>query len=132
MIIFAKYTAQIEKIKDILKDNKYNVLTLQGDTKDRESIIKEANDSDKCIFIVQSSISAGWEAPDIPVIVFASMSYSIVDYIQSRGRILRANKLKKNLFIHLIIRGGIDEAVYKSILTKQDFNEKIYLNEKRS
>lgn len=129
MVIFAKYTKQIEKIKKCLIEEKYNVLTLQGDTKNRDEIITQANNSKECILIVQSSISAGWEISDIPVMVFASMSYSIVDYTQSQGRILRANKLKKNLYIHLIVKDGIDEAVYKSIMNKQDFIEAMYIKQ---
>jgi len=124
MVIFAKYTLQIEKIKEALIG--YTVITMQGHTKDRESIIKQANESKECIFIVQSSISAGWEIPDIPVMVFASLSYSLVDRIQAIGRILRANSLKKNLYIDIIAKGGIDEAVYKAIESKVDFSEHIY------
>lgn len=126
LIIFAKYTAQVEKIKNALKD--YNVLTLQGHTKDRGQVIKDAEGSKECILIIQSQISAGFELPSFPVMIFASMSYSVVDRIQAEGRILRANALKKNLYITLVIKGGVDEAVYKSILNKQDFNEKIYVD----
>jgi len=124
MVIFAKYTAQIEKIKEALKD--YNVKTLQGSTKNRDEVIKSAEESKNCIMIIQSQISAGFELPSFPVMIFASMSYSVVDRIQAEGRILRANALKKNLYITLVVKGGVDEAVYKSILNKQDFNERIY------
>lgn len=123
MVIFAKYTMQVEKIKEALKD--YKVLTLQGSTKDRAKVIEEAEKSDECILIIQSQISAGYELPSFPVMVFASMSYSVVDRIQSEGRILRANALKKNLYITLI-SGEVDSAVAKSINNKVDFSEYIY------
>lgn len=128
LIIFAKYTAQVEKIKNALKD--YKVFTLQGKTKDRGLLIKEAEASKECVMIIQSQISAGFELPSFPVMVFASMSYAITDYIQAQGRILRANKLKKNLYIHLVVKGSVDEAVYKAIQNKQDFHERIYVQER--
>jgi|15BtaG_2_1085339.scaffolds.fasta_scaffold04457_2 superfamily II DNA or RNA helicase len=128
MVIFTKYTQQIEKIKDALKD--YKVLTLQGSTKDRENVLKDAEASDECIIIIQSQISAGYELPSFPVVVFASMSYSVVDRIQAEGRVLRANALKKNLYITLVTKGGVDEAVNKSINNKVDFSEKIYAQER--
>ena len=128
MVLFAKYTAQIAQIATALRKEGYKVLVLEGATKDRGELLAEANASDACVFIAQAQVSSGWELPDYPVMVFASMSYSVVDRIQAEGRILRANALKKNLYINLVIRGGVDEAVAKCITEKQDFNERIYLN----
>ena len=128
MLVFAKYTAQINAIAEALKGEGYNVRTLTGATEDRDEVIKYANEND-CILVAQCSVSAGWEVPTCPIVIFASMSYSVVDRIQSEGRIHRANHLKKNLFVTLVVKGGIDEAVYKSIQNKQDFNEMIYLKE---
>ena len=99
---------------------------MTGGTKERGELIAEVNKLDSYIFIVSAQISAGWELPECPVMIFASMTYSIVDRIQGEGRILRANALKKNLYITLITKGGVDEAVFKALENKQDFNEKLY------
>lgn len=128
MLVFAKYRAQIAQIASAMEDMGKKVLILTGDTKDRGKLISEANSSPEYVFIAQAQISAGYELPECPVMVFASMSYSVVDRIQGEGRILRANALKKNLYIDLVVRGGVDEAVYDSIRNKKDFNERIYLN----
>ena len=124
VVIFAKYTQQVEKIKKELSD--YKVLTLQGQTKDRAGVLKEAESSEKCVIIIQSQISAGFELPSFNTMVFASMDYSVVNRIQAEGRILRANALKKNLYITITTKGGVDEAVEKSIINKVDFSERIY------
>lgn len=126
MIIYAKYTLQIEKIVKELSKEGYNVLSLTGKTKARDEVIKKAEGDKECILVIQSQISAGYELPSFPVMIFASQSYSVVDRVQAEGRILRANFLKKNLYITLITRGGIDEAVNKSIINKVDFSEHIY------
>lgn len=127
-VIFARYTKQIEKIKDALKDD-YKVLTLTGATKNRQDVLYEANNSDECIIIIQSQISAGYELPTFPVMIFASLDYSVVNKIQSEGRIQRINNVKKNLYITLVAKGGVDEAVYKSIENKEDFANHIYLKQ---
>lgn len=127
MVIFAKYTAQINSLRDTLEHEGYNVLTLTGETVDRGEVIRKANSYSNCIFIAQAQISAGWELPEYPVMVFASRTYSFVDYDQAIGRIQRANNIKKNLYINLVMRGGVDEAVDKCISQKQDFNEKLYV-----
>jgi superfamily II DNA or RNA helicase len=126
MVIFAKYRAQIAALKRSLEIEGYKVLTLTGDTKDRGLLLAEANKVSQCIFIAQAQISAGWELPEYPVMVFASRTYSFVDYSQAQGRILRANALKKNLYINLVVKGGVDEAVDRSLINKCDFSERVY------
>lgn len=125
MVVFAKYRAQISEIELALAANGFKYWTLTGDTRDRDVIIKEASEEDG-VFICQAQISAGWELPQTPVMVFASRTYSWVDYEQALGRIQRANAIKKNLYISLVVKGGIDEAVDRSLAHKQDFNEKLY------
>lgn len=127
MVVFAKYRAQIEQIQMALTKAGYSTWTLTGDTKDRGGIIKQANSLDG-IFIAQAQISAGWELPSYPCMVFASRSYSFVDYVQALGRIQRANYIKKNLYINLIVKDGVDEAVDEALANKQDFDERLYLH----
>ena len=128
MVIFAKYRAQITNIAQALIVDGYNVLQLTGDTKDREDVLAQANNSDKCIIIISAQISAGYELPYFPITIFASMSFSIVDRIQAEGRVLRANALKKNLYITLVSKGNtVDDAVNKSIENKKDISEAIYI-----
>lgn len=126
MLVFAAYTGQVKAIEKALLEDGYTVLTLTGQTKDRENVIKKANELEKCIVIAQSDISAGYELPLYPVTIFASYSYRFVSYEQGLGRILRANHLKKNLYLHLVVKGTVDEECYKTIQAGKDFIEKIY------
>jgi superfamily II DNA or RNA helicase len=126
MIIFAKYRAQIEQIDEALSAKNYRTAFLTGDVQDRGGLLQYVNKHTECIFIVQAQISAGWECPEYPVMVFASRTYSFVDYQQGIGRILRANHLKKNLYINLVVKGGVDEAVDRALTNKQDFDERLY------
>lgn len=126
MIIFAKYTAQIEALRAAIESFGRKVYILSGDTKDRGKTILEASTCAEYVFICQSQISAGWELPECPVVVFVSKTYSFVDYDQALGRVQRANNIKKNLYISLVVAGGVDEAIENSVANKCDFNERIY------
>jgi len=127
LLIFANYTAQIEMIEKALKKEGYNVSVLNGSTKDR-SFIKRVDENDKPhIVIAQSSISSGYELPSFPCVIYASKSFKYVDYEQSLGRVLRSNKLKKNLYIHLVVE-GCDKDCHDTIMSGQDFQEKLTLN----
>jgi len=127
LLIYAMYTAQIEEIANALRKNDYKVSVLNGATKDR-TFIKRVNDSpEPHIIIAQCSISSGYELPTFPCVIYASKSFRFVDYEQSLGRVLRANKLKKNLYIHLVVE-GCDEDCHNTIMSGQDFQEKLTLN----
>lgn len=127
MVLFVKYTHQIAMLEKELNRKGYKTLTLTGSTQDRGKVIAEANASPECVFIAQAQISAGWELPEYPVMIFVSRTYSFVDYDQAIGRIQRANNIKKNLYVNLVVKGGVDEAVDACISQKQDFNERLYL-----
>lgn len=140
MVVFVKYTEQIQAIVTACDKNQIPVLILNGKTKNRGEIFGKARDMQNCIFIAQAQISAGWQLPDYPVMVFASRTYSFVDYVQGIGRILRSDALKKNLYINLVVKGdvvhaeekrmkvkSIDQAVDEALTNKQDFDERIYL-----
>ena len=127
LLIFANYTAQIEEIAKALRKEGYNVSVLNGATKDR-SFIRDVNDSpEPHIIVAQSSISSGYELPTFPCVIYASKSWRYVDYEQSLGRVLRANHLKKNLYIHLIVE-GCDKDCHDAIMSGVDFQEKLTLN----
>jgi len=129
LLIFCNYTAQIQQTQRALEEEGYKVLTLTGATIDRKGVIDEANSLDECILISQSSISSGWELPEYPCVIFASLSWRVVDHVQARGRVLRMNALKKNLYIYIVTKGTADERCFNSIMDGNDFLEKMNTNE---
>lgn len=125
MIVFAKYTVQIVQIAAHLRAAGVPAWELTGQTMNRDEVLAYAKENDG-VLVCQAQISAGWELPNTPVMIFASRTYSWVDYEQSFGRIQRANNIKKNLYINLVTKGGVDEAVDKALQNKSDFSERIY------
>lgn len=128
ILVFANYKAQIKEIAKALRKEGYEVSELTGETKDRKNLISDAEKSEAHIVVAQCSISAGYELPSFPCVIFSSLSWRSVDHIQAKGRVLRMNKLKKNLYIYLVVKGGPDEDCYKAIMEGNDFNEKLSID----
>lgn len=130
IVVFAKYTLQLELYRQYFVKKGLKVFVLSGSTKDEEraTLTKNAEATEECVFIAQSSISAGWELPTFPCMIFASHSYSFVDYTQALGRIQRINNIKKNIYIDLIT-GPVDSKVAKTIKLKEDFAEAKFAKE---
>ena len=124
LAIFCRYKAQIEMVKYLIQANK-PVFELHGDIKNRDEVIRQANESKECVIIIQSACSVGYELPTFDTIVFLSLSFSYTDTTQAMGRFLRINNLHENNFIFLITE-GVDQAVYDSFLGKRDFDWAIY------
>ena len=124
VVIVCRHRAEMYELDTALKKNGItSTFLIHGDTKDRHEVVKQAEAVDSGVVIVNASCSEGYELPSYPLMLFYSMSYSYKDYVQIKGRILRMNKLKSNVYRHLIVEGGVDEQVYKTVaIKKQDFN----------
>lgn len=119
VVVVAHFREQISELeKELSKDRKTYVV--HGGIKDQEQVIKDAQEDDECYFIVQNSISQGWDADTFSVMIFASMSYSTVHHIQSKGRIRRIHALKPVKYFYLI-SGRADKAIFAQIKKGKDF-----------
>lgn len=127
LLIFANYTAQINKISYELTQNGYKVSTLTGKTKDRTFMKRVDESPESHIIVAQCTVSAGYNLPSFPCVIFASKNYQYVHYEQGIGRVQRSNHLKKNLYIHLVVKGA-DEDCHNTILSGADFQERLSLD----
>ena len=130
--IVCRYNLQINLYVSLLeKKVKKNIYVIQGKTKNRDAVVQQVEQEKECVVLINAACSEGYELPSVGLCVFASLSFSYKDYKQMLGRFLRINKLKKNVYLHLVTKGGIDESVYKSIMNKQDFDIAIYAEKNR-
>ncbi len=125
VMIVAHFREQIEQLsKELSKDRK--VYVLHGGIDDQEKVIEEAEQDDECYFICQAAIGVGFDAPSFNVMIFASMSYSYVNFVQMKGRITRGDKIKPKKFYY--IHGGrCDKQIYKQILLGKQFDPASFL-----
>lgn len=126
MVVVCRYNLQIELLKNILEGKKKKVFIINGQVKNRDEVVQEIEKTEECIVLLQADCGIGFEIPSVPLMVFASLSFSFVAHEQCKGRILRINKLKKNVYQYLIIKDSIDEEVYNCVMAKQDFSIAIY------
>ncbi len=119
-IVVCHYTSQIDEYKKAIGESR-QVFVLDGRTKNQDQVIEDAKAADDCIFFVQASMGAGFDAAEFSVVIFASMSFRYVDMVQMKGRVKRINNLHENLFIYLI-GGENDQAVYDTIQQGKDFD----------
>ena len=129
LAVFTRYTYHIDQLNELLTKKGIPVYIIRGDTKEPEAVMEQANASKRCVILINSECAEGYELPTFSIIVFASLSYSFVKYEQARGRFLRINAMKPNLYIHLISDGPTDAAVWESVKRKRNFSEAIYSKE---
>jgi hypothetical protein len=79
------------------------------------------------VVLLQSDTVAGYSLKSMDIMVFASLSYSFVNYDQCRSRIKAMEKSTPCTYIHLLTEGkSIDKAVYDCIQHKRDFDAELY------
>lgn len=127
--VVCRYNLQIDLLAGLLNKKGKNVHIIRGDVNNRDEVVRAVEEADDAIVLIQAACSEGYELPSVGVVVFASLSFSYKDYKQILGRFLRINALKKNVYIHLITLDSVDEAVFASVMRKQDFSLTIYARE---
>lgn len=119
VIVVAHYVEQVETLaKELGKERQ--TFMVHGGVKRQEEILKEANECDECFLVIQASLSAGFDADTFSTVIFASMSYRVVDFIQMRGRVRRIHNLHPVKYYYLIA-GRCDKAILKAIEAGKDF-----------
>ncbi len=124
-IIVCYYTEQIDKYVEWIGKER-QVFVLDGRTKDQDATIEAAKKADDAIFLIQASMGAGFSASEFSVVIFASMSFRFVDYVQMTGRVKVINNLHKNTF-YFLLGGKNDQAVYTQVMKGLDFHPPAYM-----
>jgi len=127
ILVVCYYTEQIDKLKKLLEEYK-PVFILDGRTKNQEDVIKQAQESEECYFIVQSSCGESWDGWMFGAMVFASMAHSCYQHTQMLGR-QRHPKHLKTTETYYLIGGRWDKRIYDTIEEGKNFNAHIYLHE---
>ena len=120
VIVVAYYTAQILELAEQLAKEK-PVFILNGQTKDQEATIREAQASPECYFIVQSGCGEGWDGHMFGTMVYASMSHVYTDNLQMHER-QRNIKNLRNIEIIYLLGGRWDTKILAAFKDGEDFN----------
>lgn len=128
--VVCRYLAQVDKIVRICNKLKKTCYIISGQTGEEAGITaNRANNTENCVVVIQADTCAGYSLASFGTMVFASMSYSFVNYDQMRSRIKSATRTEPCRYVHLLTEGdSIDRAVYDCVMRKQDFSAELYAN----
>lgn len=105
LAIFYKFTAELDAIKEHL---------------DVTQDIEEFNTTDKHIALQIVSGREGTNLSSADVLIYYNIDFSAVSYWQSRDRLTTKDRLVNSVY-WLFAKGGIERAVYKSVLNKKNY-----------
>lgn len=126
IIIFCRYTLEIELIAQALKKYKYNYVIMKGgmSTPETNEARRKFKEDEKCQVLI-GQIQSVKEGNNFQKLcrygIFYSKTFSHVDIDQCKKRLYRNGQARKVIFWHLIMKNSIDEGIEKVV-------EKKYLN----
>lgn len=122
LVVFAKFTAEIEAMSDHLEEQGIKHVTLTGATKNRQHVISSfQKDPETKVLIAQISTGGvGITLTAADTAIFYSTGYSLIDYEQAKARIHRIGQTKKVTYIHIVAKNTIDEVIVNALREKKD------------
>jgi superfamily II DNA or RNA helicase len=126
ILVFARYNAQLDHLATVLKSHNIPHVIVNGSTYDPDKARQEVRDLTYGAGLIQISGAEGYDFSGYNVAVYASLSYSLLDFEQSQGRIKHMNKKTPNAYIILNCKDSADEPVWESIGNKQSFSTAIF------
>lgn len=131
--VVGRYNAQLREYDKMVRGGGRRTFIINGETKDKNEVIKEIDKCDDCVVLINSMCSAGYSLSSIDTMVFASMDFSFINYEQMKNRIKNMDKNKSCTYIHLLTRStkdykSVDQGVYDAVMEKKNFDAIIFNN----
>lgn len=130
VIIWTHFTWEAEKVRKELEyrycrpESEYfigenQVVTLNGMTQDKEHSIKAfKGNSARYLIAHPASAGHGLTFVNCSEQIFFSLSYSLEQYEQCKGRTHRKGQVNKCVYVHLLAKGTLDEKIYNVLQRK--------------
>lgn len=124
VIIWCQFRWEIEKIKEVLGDR---AVCLYGATQDKQASIEAFKKGDAQYLIAHPrSAGHGLTFTNCSLQVFYSLDYSWEAYEQAKARTHRAGQKNPCTYIHMIMKGTIDEIILDALKKKKSNDELLY------
>ena len=120
LIVFYNFTEELEVLSEIDRP----ISIVNGKTKDLKAY-EECNDS--VTFIQYQAGAMGLNLQLANKIVYFSPPLSSELYEQSKKRINRIGQSRTCYYYNLVVRGSIEERIYKTLEMRKDFTDKLFM-----
>lgn len=124
LVIFARFRAELDIIEKLIKKKKIQYGMIYGDIpqNERGDIVKDFQENpDTKIIVCQIQCAGlGITLTAASTCVYYSVDFNYANYAQSLARIHRIGQKNKCLYIHLTVKGTVDEKVLKALAAKED------------
>lgn len=131
VVIFYNYKSELEAIKTLLakKFKEKTVYECNGETKNYPSKPDWPSVKNSVTLAQYKSAARGVEFTYATVTIFFGLTYSYEEYSQSLGRTYRNGQTNPTLVYCMRVKGTVEVDVWAALSKKEDFNEKLYLEE---
>lgn len=124
VVIFARFLAEIEAIKELLESRGTHYQFIDGSVplSERGEVVREFQENPECkVFIAQiQTAGLGITLHAASVAIFYSLDYSYANLDQAKARLHRIGQKSTVTNIYLIARGTVDTKVFGALGKKQD------------
>jgi hypothetical protein len=128
LIVVCRYHGQIDKLAKVFREQGRKVFIISGQSKETASEVAErAEMAPSCVVLVQGDTCVGYSLKSFNLMVFASMSFSFVNFDQMKHRIKAMEKTEPCQYIYMLTDGqSVDRGVYEAVQRKQDFSIELF------
>jgi SNF2 family DNA or RNA helicase len=122
VVVFCRFRHDLDQVRAVAAalDRTY------AEQSGRVNEIKAWQAGERTILGVQ--IQSGSEGQDMVrahYVVYFSIGLDLKNYLQSRRRVWRPGQTQAVLYVHLLVKGSIDERVYHALLARDAFLESV-------
>ena len=122
VVVFCRFTSDIQSVHEAAKNTGRTSLELTGQANQLADWLR----GESPVLAVQIQAGGlGVELHRARFGVFLSIGYSLTDYMQARGRLVRPEQTRPVLFSHLVAKGTVDEEVYRALGKREDLLESV-------
>lgn len=129
LVVFARFRSEIDIISKMLEKKKIKYVSIYGDVKLelRGDIVKDfQTNPDTKVFVAQiDTAGLGITLTAADTCVYYSVNFNYAAYSQSLARIHRIGQKNKCTYIHLIVKGTVDDTILKALAKKEDLAKSI-------
>ena len=124
LIVFYNFNAELDELVKIAQEAGRSISVVNG--KGRDLTFYECKE-DSVTFIQYQAGAMGLNLQKANRIIYFTPPLSSELYDQSRKRIHRINQTKTCFYYQLVVKGSVEEKIYKTLAMRRDYTEQLFI-----